>query len=65
MIARCGPLAVKAAKEIAWRSVAESWSDEDGWREQMPIVAPVRKSEDMQEGLRAFAEKREPVWKGR
>lgn len=65
MIARCGPLAVKAAKEIAWRSVSESWSDEDGWREQMPIVAPVRKSEDMQEGLRAFTEKREPVWHGR
>lgn len=64
LITRCGPLAVRASKEIAWRSMAESWTDEQGWKEQMPIVAPLRKSHDQQEGLKAFAEKREPVWRG-
>lgn len=65
LIARNGPLAVKASKEIARRSVAEGWSDEDGWKNQMPIVAPVMQSEDLREGLAAFAQKRDPVWKGR
>ena len=65
LIARNGPLAVRASKEIAARSAAEQWSDQEGWEKQIDIVAPMRKSEDMQEGLRAFAEKRDAVWKGR
>lgn len=64
-IARNGPLAVKAAKAIAARSVAEGWSDEQGWTLQQEIVRPVMTSADLQEGLRAFAEKRDPVWTGR
>jgi enoyl-CoA hydratase len=31
----------------------------------MEYADRVRKSEDLQEGLRAFAEKRDPVWQGR
>jgi enoyl-CoA hydratase len=65
LIARNGPLAVKASKEIARRSVAEGWTDEQGWKNQMPITAPVMQSEDLREGLAAFAQKRDPVWKGR
>ena len=29
------------------------------------ILAPIKYSEDIKEGPRAFAEKRAPVWKGR
>ena len=65
LIARNAPLAVQASREIARRSVAESWTDADGWREQMAIVAPAFRSADREEGLRAFAEKRDPVWKGK
>ncbi len=64
-IAANGPLAVRAAKEIALTSMLENWSDEEGWERQMPIVAPVLRSEDLKEGLAAFAEKRPAVWKGR
>ncbi len=65
LIAENGPLAVKASKEIAWASASENWTDEEGWQRQMAIVAPVLGSEDLREGLRAFAEKRPAVWKGR
>lgn len=65
VIAENGPLAVRAAKEIALTSMVENWSDQEAWEKQQPIVAPVMRSEDLQEGLRAFAEKRPAVWKGR
>lgn len=65
VIAENGPLAVKAAKTIAFTSISENWDDDAGWEKQMPIVAPVLKSEDLREGLQAFAEKRPAVWKGR
>ncbi len=59
------PVAVKAAKEIAFRSAAELWTDADGWKKQQEPSRAVMQSEDLQEGLRAFAEKRDPVWKGK
>lgn len=65
IIARNSPVAVKAAKEIAFRSAAEMWSDDDGWKKQQEPSRAVMQSEDLQEGLRAFAEKRDAVWKGR
>ena len=58
-----GPLAVRASKQIVQR--AYDWQDADGWTKQMEFARPVMASEDLQEGLRAFAEKRPPVWKGR
>lgn len=62
-VMEAGPLAVQASKQIVQH--AYDWADEDGWKNQMEFAGPVMKSEDMQEGLRAFAEKRKPVWKGK
>jgi len=64
-LAKNSPVAVRAAKEIVSRSHAERWTDADGWKLQMGAFARVQGSEDLREGLMAFAEKRDPVWKGR
>lgn len=58
-----GPLAARASKQIVRH--AYDWSDAEGWQEQMPFAKQVIGSEDMKEGLRAFAEKRPPVWRGK
>lgn len=63
-ISENGPLAVRASKGIAWTSTAEHWTDAEAWKLQRQIVEPVLKSQDLREGLRAFAEKRPAVWKG-
>jgi enoyl-CoA hydratase len=62
-IVRNAPLALAASKEIVQR--AAEWSEEEGWQRQGELVGRVFGSEDAQEGARAFAEKRDPVWRGR
>jgi len=57
------PMALAATKQIVFG--AASWGEDEGWAEQARIVAPLATSEDRAEGLKAFAEKRKPVWKGR
>jgi len=64
LLVRNGPLAVRASKEIVWRSVTERWTEEECWANQQEIVKPLMGSHDQIEGLKAFAEKREPIWKG-
>ena len=41
------------------------WLDEDCWELQKPYMQMSVDSDDMQEGIAAFFEKRKPVWKGR
>jgi enoyl-CoA hydratase len=62
-IAKNGPLALAATKKILVQS--SDWTDEEFWQKQMEIAGPVMGSEDAREGATAFAEKRDPVWKGR
>ena len=62
-IEKNAPLALIASKEILGRAV--DWSEEEGWAKQGEISGPVFVSEDAREGATAFAEKREPVWRGR
>lgn len=62
-IAANGPLALVATKEILEK--AGDWTFEEGWIEQAAIYIPVFGSQDAQEGAKAFAEKRPPVWQGK
>ena len=64
-LSRNGPLALQISKEIAFRALSESWTEAFAWEEQMQLAGRVMGSEDFREGLLAFAEKREPVWRGK
>jgi enoyl-CoA hydratase len=62
-VAANGPLAVAATKQVV-RS-APDWSWEESWARQREVFVPVLASQDAKEGAAAFAEKREPLWRGR
>lgn len=56
------PLAVAMSKRIINESV--DWPEDGIWERQRPLIESVLGSQDAQEGARAFAEKRDPVWRG-
>ncbi|MGD2272447.1 MAG: enoyl-CoA hydratase-related protein [Desulfobacterales bacterium] len=62
-ICRNAPLAVRAAKEAVYRGLDLPLAE--GLRLEQFLAEPVRQSEDAKEGPRAFAEKRDPDFKGR
>ena len=61
-IAVNAPLALAAVKEIV--RTTQALDDRDAFEHQDRISSRLISSEDAQEGARAFAEKRAPVWRG-
>ncbi|HET7689569.1 MAG TPA: crotonase/enoyl-CoA hydratase family protein [Nocardioidaceae bacterium] len=57
------PLSIEVSKEIILQS--PDWSVEEGFARQTDLAGRAVMSEDAQEGIAAFAEKRAPKWSGR
>ncbi len=57
------PLAVQTAKMAVWQGLDLSLAD--GLRLENTLAEPLRQTQDVQEGIAAFSEKRKPQFKGK
>ena len=62
-ICESAPLAVRAAKEVMFRSIGAS--PEEGLRLEWSMVKKLSRTEDHEEGVKAFTEKRKPTFRGK
>jgi enoyl-CoA hydratase/carnithine racemase len=59
----CAPLSLQAIKQVVKRTSTLSPADAQALR--LPALVAALESDDANEGVRAFQEKRKPVWSGR